>query len=115
MEKENLFIGKTMTTSIILSMMLILFGGSIYLFFNGHRVIHYQVFQQPTLTLTSMKGILSSLTSNPLAWIQSGLLMLIMSQIIRVGLITWLFIRMKDKCFTMISLIIFVILIYNLF
>lgn len=115
MEKEKLLIGKTMMIGISLSVTALLFGGITYLAFNGHHVIHYQLFQQPIPMLTSIKGVLFNLTSNPLAWIQLGLLILIGIQMIRVILTAWLFIQKKDKCFAIISLLIFAILIHSLF
>lgn len=104
-----------MSIGTIVSIILILFGGVIYLALNGRYPIHYQTFQQPTPQLTTYKGVWNNLLSSPLAWIQCGLLMLVVLQIVRVALTAWLFIKIKDVYFAMISLFILAVLVFAFF
>lgn len=115
MEKGKFFIGKVMSIGAILSVVLILSGGIIYLFLNGKTLVHYESFRPISPPLPIFRNIWNNLLRTPLAWIQSGLLALVLLQIIRVALTAWMFVKIKDIYFSLISIFILLVLIYAIF
>ena len=111
MEKMKLLIGRVMFAGVALSASLVLFGGIYYLIINGHNTVNYQIFHPVGL----LNNHQTDIKLFPLIWIQAGILVLIATQVIRVALTAWLFLRIKDIYFSIISFFILIILIYALF
>jgi uncharacterized membrane protein len=115
MQSIELLIGRVLRVGLIASVLIVLTGGVFYLLQNGHQDIHYQVFQY-TSTFSSITNILhEAFTRSPAGIIQLGLLVLVLTQVLRVLLTIGLFLKIKDYLFTIISLIIFAILVYSIF
>jgi uncharacterized membrane protein len=110
-EKGALLIGRAMTVGVALSVVFILLGGVVYLLQEGNQAVHYQTFQPLAPSLTTIPGILSGLFFSPLAWIQSGILILLMTQVVRVALTGLLFVRSRDVFFSGVSFFILGVLI----
>ena len=115
MERMQLAIGRLLLIGIIVSFILVFIGGSLYLLKHGADTVHYQSFHGEPHIYKSIAGISSNiLTFSSLGLIQLGLLVLVIVQILRVGLTTWLFIQLRDNLFFFISLFILVVLLYSL-
>ena len=115
MENVRLAIGRLLLIGIVISLLLIITGGILYLFQHGNDIVNYQNFHGEPVLLTSFLGILSDAFSlAPRGIIQLGLLVLFFVQILRVALTGWLFIKEKSTLFIGISLFILFILITTL-
>ncbi len=115
MERMQLAIGKLLLIGVLVSFIIVLIGGSLYLWNHGADIVHYQTFHHEPQFYQSITDIfLETLTFSPLALVQFGLLILVLVQILRVGLMSWLFISSRDAIFSYISLFILFVLIYSL-
>lgn len=114
MKKTEIFIGQVLRWGLLLSVVVVLIGGILYLVQNGHQTIHYSSFQvEKGHSLTDIMQNTVTLTAAGI--IQFGLLLLVFTQIIRVALTTWLFAQKRDIFFTSISVMILIVLIYSIF
>lgn len=112
----EIVIGYTMRIGLIISIMIVLVGGILYLVQFGNQPIHYQVFDHHTSSLMSVSGIVrKALNLSSIGLIQFGLLVLVLTQVIRVLLTAVLFIKQRDYIFIAISLGIFFVLVYSIF
>lgn len=115
MKQFELFIGQIMRIGLYLSIFVVLIGGILYLSKNGNAIIQDQTFHNEPVALTSVLGILSSTFYYPArGLIQFGILLLIFTQILRVAFTACLFMLERDLLFSIISLFIFVVLLYSL-
>lgn len=112
MERIQLAIGRLLFIGVFVSFVTVLIGGSLYLWKHGADVIHYKSFHGEPQIYTSITGIIfDALTFSSRGLIQLGLLILVIVQILRVGLTTWLFMRSHENVFVYISLFILFVLI----
>lgn len=97
----------------LLSLLLVLTGGGIYLYEYGGSP--FMVPLQDNFHSMNFLGILKSAFSfTAFGFIQLGVLTLILTQVLRVGLLVWFYMRMQDYYFALISLLITVVLIISL-
>jgi len=116
MERAELIIGYMLRIGLWLSVAVVSIGGVLYLMQCGHETIHYQVFHSEPWVPTSLLDIWRELKKcSAQAIIQFGLMLLILTQVLRVALTAWLFMHERDYIFTWISLIILLVLIYSIF
>lgn len=117
MVRMEWFIGQVLRWGLLLSVGIVLVGGTIYLAQHGQEPIPYHVFLPNEHNgLNTMMGIFrSALTLSAVGIIQFGLLLLVLTQVLRVGLTALLFIIERDYLFTWISVIILSVLIYSVF
>lgn len=116
MKQTEILIGNVLRIGLWLSVVIVLIGGALYLIQNGNELIHYSAFQEEPQHIHTMAGILhSALTFSAVGIIEFGLLVLVLTQVIRVGMTVWLFAEERDAVFTWISLIILAVLIYSIF
>lgn len=116
MTRTELLIGQVMRAGLFLSIFLVLIGGVTYLIQHGGDTINYAVFHGEPMALTSPLGIWQQFFDlSPRGIIQFGILILVMTQILRVALTAVYFIEMRDVIFTVISSAIFVVLIVSFF
>lgn len=103
-----------LTTGIIISCLLTLTGGVIFLWQHAHDDMHIQFLQSNIYYPISFKQTLvgvGNFSAN--AIIALGLFALVMTQIARVGLLVWFYVDQRDDKFILISLLIFFLLIYS--
>lgn len=116
MRHIELLIGQMLRIGLLLSVLIVLVGGVMYLIQNGHELIHYQAFHEEPDGFYTMSGILkSALTFSAVGIIQFGLLVLVLTQVLRVAMTIWLFIQERDVIFTGISFAILAVLVYSIF
>lgn len=113
--KFELIIGRIMIMGIVLSSLVVLAGGCLYLIQQGYHIISYTKFVGEPISLRSTIGILQGaqqLTGTGL--IQLGLWLLVATQIVRMILTGYLFAISRDTFFTLFSFIIAIVLIYSI-
>lgn len=116
MKQTEMLIGSMLRVGLWLSVLIVLIGGTLYLIQNGNELIHYSAFQEEPPHVHTMAGILhSALTFSAVGIIEFGLLVLVLTQVIRVAMTVWLFAQEHDAVFTWISLSILAVLIYSIF
>jgi uncharacterized membrane protein len=112
----RLAISRLLLIGIVISFLLIIVGGILYLSQHSNTIVNYQNFHGEPVLLTSFLGIVSdALSLEPRGIIQLGLLVLFFVQILRVALTAWYFLKDNDQFFTGISLFILSILMLTLF
>lgn len=88
---------------------LVSIGGISFLLQHGNDIINYQVFHGASFEVTSVRDILSAASSlTPYALMELGILILIITQIVRIAVVGWYFSKMRDYSFSIISLLVLV-------
>ena len=112
----ELAMGRLLLIGTLVSLLIVTMGGSAYLYKHSADIIQYQSFQKNSQTHKSMVYFFTHThLFSSLDFIQIGLLLLVILQIFRIGMISGLCIQSRDKPFTYISLFILLVLIYSLF
>lgn len=116
MNNIRILIGQILLIGIIISLLLIISGGIMYLWQHGNDIVNYQNFSPEPVLLTSLPNILAGAFSmSPGNVILLGLLTLFLMQILRVALTMWYFIKEKSTLFCGISFLILFVLLATLF
>lgn len=109
------FIGNLLRVGVILATVLVLAGGILYLIRHGTEIPHYQFFQGEPAEFRTPAGVESLvLSGHRRGIIQTGLLLLIATPVIRVGCSLLSFIIQKDFTYTVVTLIVLLGLMYSL-
>lgn len=104
-----------LTTGMIISLIFVTIGGGLYLYQSGYENAA-QVFHSGVNFQTTVEQIfISAFSFSPFGIIELGVLMLVATQSVRVGLLVWYYAMKKDRAFTGISLFILAVLIYSFF
>lgn len=116
MRRMEKLIGIVLLTGVLASGALVFSGGMIYLWRHGSSQVHYRVFRGEPSDLRSISGILEDVKGGSgRGLIQSGLILLVAVQLVRVALTGILFGVSRDKPFVMISTLVLALLTYALF
>jgi uncharacterized membrane protein len=108
--------GRLLITGVIISGILILFGGIEYLFQMGFAKPHFKTFRGEPSNLRSVSQIIKGVIHfDSLLIIQLGLLLLIATPICRVIFSVVGFLFEKDYLYVIISLIVLMILGFSIF
>lgn len=114
-ETENI-VGNLLRTGVLVSALVVLIGGIIYLARHGHSRVDFRVFHGEPADLRSLRGIFhEALALRSRGIIQFGLLLLIATPIARVAFSIWAFVEERDRMYVIFTLIVFAILLYSLF
>jgi uncharacterized membrane protein len=108
-------IGNLLRTGVILSAVVVLFGGVIYL--TRHHAEHadYRLFRGESPDYTSIRGILHSAYGfHAQGFIQLGLLLLIATPVARVAFSIWGFAEEHDRMYIVFTVIVLAVLLYSL-
>lgn len=113
-KKMQEVIGLVLLFGTLLSAVLVLVGGILYLIQNGTQSIHFaltpsSVYRNPVIQIGEIFRSFS-----PLGIVELGLLTLVVTQILRVALLFFFYATQRDYWFSFISLFIFLTLIYSL-
>jgi uncharacterized membrane protein len=112
---ENV-IGNLLRTGVLISALVVLLGGIVYLAGHGHFPVEYRIFRGEPVALRQMKGILhQALALKGRGIIQLGLLLLIATPVARVGMSIIGFAAEKDWMYVGFASIVLTILLYSLF
>ena len=114
---EWIAIRQLLLISVLTTFSLVAVGGGIYLLKYGADLVNYSSFHaEPIVYKTTINIFTNSLTTlSALSLIQLGLLLLVIAQVLRVGMIAWQFMWSKEIIFTIISLFILFLMVYSLF
>jgi uncharacterized membrane protein len=100
---------------VIIAAIVVLAGGLMYLSQHGTERSNYRQFQGLPDNLRSMSGVVkNALAFHSEAVIQLGLLLLILTPIVRVALSAVSFAREGDRMYVMITLIVLAVLVSSL-
>lgn len=111
---ENI-IGNLLRTGVVLSAVVVMAGGLIYLARHGRSPADYRIFHGEPADLRGVGGILhEALHGRGRGIIQLGLLLLIATPVARVAFAVWGFAEEHDRMYVVFTLIVLVILLYSL-
>ncbi|MDB5019857.1 MAG: hypothetical protein JWQ28_984 [Pedobacter sp.] len=111
----QVILGTLLRFGVILSMVVVLIGGMVYLNSQGKAIVDYSQFRSEHADLTSIKAIFSGLLSlQGKAIIQFGIVLLIFTPISRVIFSVFGFLLEKDYMYVVIGLIVLSIIIFSL-
>lgn len=102
-----------LTIGTLISAILVIFGGILYLVQHGHEPVHFELLKDNTYQLSVKKIWHTAEAFSTLTIIELGLLLLVATQLFRVGLLTWFYLKIRDYWFTAISFFILLVLIYS--
>jgi uncharacterized membrane protein len=115
-QRIEVIIGTLLRTGVILAAAVVLIGGVLYLARHGHEFPNYTGFHGEPESLKSPSDIFYGVLSmNARAIIQLGLLLLIATPVARVAFSAVAFAIEPDHMYVVITLIVFLILLYSLF
>jgi uncharacterized membrane protein len=96
----------------VITLLLVTSGGVLYLSQQDHAMINYHVFPGEHVQAVSVNHILLAAgTESPKALVELGVLVLALTQLIRVACVAWFFSKMKDRKFVAISLFVLLAMI----
>ncbi|PSM50405.1 DUF1634 domain-containing protein [Chroococcidiopsis sp. CCALA 051] len=108
-------VGNLLRLGVILSASVVLLGGILYLSRYGMDSPNYQVFRGEPSDLRTFPGIVrNALSLRRRGLIQFGLLLLIITPIVRVAFLTFAFVKQGDRIYVVITLIVLSTLLYSL-
>jgi len=112
-DKIERAIGVLLLIGTTLSAALVLCGGMMYLWQHGGENMQTELLISDNYSVNIRQIWRIAISMTPLGIIEVGLIVLVATQILRVGLLVWFYTVMRDFRFTIISLFIFVILVYS--
>lgn len=111
----DIHIGILLRTGMLVSALVILAGGILYLIQHGHDPTRYTAFRGIPPSLRSLSGIVTgTLHGDSLAIIQFGILLLIATPVARVVFSVVGFLMERDDLYVVISAIVLLVLLYSL-
>lgn len=111
---ENI-LGNLLRAGVLLSALVVLIGGVIYLLRHGHSPVDFRAFRGEPADLRDIRGIVSgTLALRGRGIIQFGLLLLIATPVARVACSIFGFAQERDRMYVVFTVIVFAILLYSL-
>lgn len=115
MSRMEKLIGSVLLIGVLLCAVIVLTGGTVYLWRHGAAHVHYRVFRGEPSDLRTLAGILGDVGSmSGRGIIQMGLMLLVGVQVVRVALTALLFVLSRDRAFAAISVLVLGLLTYGL-
>jgi uncharacterized membrane protein len=112
----EIIVGILLRTGVILAAAVVLFGAALYLTHQGHEIPNYTAFHGEPESLKSPVEIFQGVEQlSARAIIQLGLLLLIATPVARVLFSAIAFAIERDWMYVVITLIVFVVLMFSLF
>jgi uncharacterized membrane protein len=109
-------LGILLQSGVIISGVVVLAGGILYMLRYGHLPVHYENFVAERESWRGLAGLgTSALHGDGRAIIECGLLLLIVTPVLRVFFSIIGFELEKDRLYVGLTLLVFLILIYSLF
>ncbi|MGC1108150.1 MAG: DUF1634 domain-containing protein [Candidatus Acidiferrales bacterium] len=108
-------ISLVLRTGVIVSSIVVLAGGILYLVQSGMLKPVYHPFHGEPANLRELRGIVRGVfTHSPRNWMQFGLLLLVATPVARVALCFITFMKEKDRAYIVLTLIVLCVLIFGL-
>jgi uncharacterized membrane protein len=114
-KKMEITMSLILAAGMMISVLLVLLGATLYLLQHGSDLMSYQLAQDENFSASVRLIIDSALSLTPFGLIELGLLVLVATQAIRVGMLVGFYALMRDYAFSLISLFILGVLLYSLF
>jgi uncharacterized membrane protein len=112
---ENI-LANLLRAGVLLSALVVLIGGVIYLVRHGHAPVDYRVFQGEPARLRTIRGTArDAFELRGQGIIQLGLLLLIATPVARVAFSIFGFAEERDGLYVVFTVIVFSVLLYSLF
>lgn len=113
-ERLQLLIGQLLVAGLLISLALAIFGGALFLVKHGGEVVNYQVFHKEPLSAPASRIWQDLSTFSAYSLIQLGIFILVLTQVLRMVLVTWYYYKLDDLKFVWLSLFILGMLIFSL-
>jgi len=114
-QKIEQIVSNLLRAGVLLSAVVVLCGGVLYLIQYGHAPADYRVFRGEPTDLKSVSGILrAAFALDSRGIIQLGLLLLIATPVARVAFSIFGFAKEKDRMYVAFTVIVLLILLYSL-
>jgi len=114
-QKIEQIVGNLLRAGVLLSAVVVLCGGVLYLIQYGHAPADYRVFRGEPTNLKTVSGILrAAFALDSRGIIQLGLLLLIATPVARVAFSIFGFAKEKDRMYVAFTVIVLLILLYSL-
>src|SRR5262245_8876865 len=114
-ERVESILGNLLRAGVILSALVVLAGGTIYLARHGDEPTDHRVFHGEPAEFRTVRGIVSAaLALSGRGVIQLGLLLLIATPVTRVLFSVVAFARQRDYAYVVITLVVLAVLAYGL-
>ncbi|MGH9865498.1 MAG: DUF1634 domain-containing protein [Candidatus Acidiferrales bacterium] len=114
-ERMDRIISVLLRTGVILSSIVVLMGGILYLVQSGRLVPDYLTFRGEPPALRGLPGIVTGIfTLDARNWIQFGLVLLVATPVARVAFCVFAFIKEKDRTYVVLTLIVLAVLAFSL-
>ena len=108
-------IGGLLRVGVVLSSLIVLIGGGLYLTRHGTELPNYHMFHGEPSELRSILGIIKDASSfSSQGIIQFGMLLLIATPVMRVAFTVVSFIIQRDRIYVGVTLIVLSVLIFSL-
>lgn len=109
-------IGRLLQIGVLVAAAVTFVAGVLYLARHGGGVADYHVFHSVPQTLSSLGGIYHGLVAGQrAAFVQLGLVLLILTPMARVALTLGAFLIQKDRLYVLLTTIVLSVLVYGLF
>lgn len=114
-QQMEVWLGNLLRLGVAVAGAVVFLGGVLELLQHGHQTVNYSVFRAESASLRTPLGIVQGLGQlEPRHLIQFGLLLLVLTPILRVALAALLFARQRDGVFTLVTLGVLGVLLYSL-
>lgn len=108
-------IGNLLRIGVLIATFMVSLGGAIYISRHGLDRANYHIFKGVPYDLRNIRGIIENIISfHGRGFIQLGLILLIATPIARVVYSIYAFATQRDYLYTVVTMIVFVILVYGL-
>ena len=115
-ERVEKILGTLLQSGVFISGLVVLAGGILYILRYGHDAVHYESFVAERERVRSLRDVASSaIHGDARAMVECGLLLLIATPVARVVFSVIGFALERDRLYVLLTLIVFLILIYSLF
>ncbi len=113
-ERLETIVSRLLIAGVSLSALVVLIGGAGFLWQHGHEHADYQVFRGVPQQYRGLRGVIQSAgPSDWRAFIQLGLLLLILTPIARVAFSLVGFVLERDRTYVALTALVLVILLYS--
>jgi uncharacterized membrane protein len=110
----QVIIGWVLRLGVIISMAIVFFGGTVYLYRHGHSITDYSVFKGVP-DFVSPSGIINGILAfRGRAIIQAGILLLVATPVLRICCSAIGFILEKDWLYTLITIVVLLIILISM-
>jgi len=106
--------GRILLIGLLISILFVSVGGTSYLYHHGLATVQHELIHLSPYLLNSKQMHFMALLSTPLGLVEVGLLLLVITQIVRIALLVGFYAVLRDGWFTFFSTFILLTLLYSL-